>query len=82
VVNLKRHVIDLLYRYELATVVVVIWGRDNHVLRLGEKVPRWWHDGDHVGVLEMDNKGAKKGYTMSDIFMHVMFVPFYASNFS
>ena len=38
-----------------------------------------WHrhdggDGDHAGALEMEIKGTRKGYTMSQIKFHVMFI--------
>ena len=50
-VNLKRHVIALLYRYELAIVVVAFCGGDNH----------------EDATMMMEIKGARKGYTMSHI---------------
>ena len=31
-------------------------------------------DGDHAGALEMEIKGTRKGYTMSHIKLHVMFI--------
>ena len=71
--QLQRHVIALLYRYELAIVVVVICGGDDHVARLG---PRRYAgaDGDHAGALEMEIKGARKGLYHITLFMHVMFI--------
>ena len=31
-------------------------------------------DGDHAGALEMEIKGSRKVYTMSQIKLHVMFI--------
>ena len=31
-------------------------------------------DGDHAGALEMEIKGTKKGYTMSQIKLHMMLI--------
>ena len=31
-------------------------------------------DGDHAGVSEMEIKGTRKGHTMSQIKLHVMFI--------
>lgn len=61
---LKRHVIALLYRYELAIVVVATRGGDNRVPRPGPR-RHAGDDGDHAGAFKMEIKNARKGYTIS-----------------
>jgi len=65
-VNLKRHVIALIYRYELAMVVVAFCGGYNH--------------GD--GAMMMEIKGAKKKAIPCHIIYACGVYPFYASYFA
>ena len=53
-----RHVIALLYRYELEIVVEAIVGETTTMLRWRSRC-RAGDDGDHDGALEMEIKGTK-----------------------
>jgi len=57
-VNLESHVIALLYRYELAIVVVAICGGDNPAGGMMEITPVHWR---------WRSKAQDKGYTISHI---------------
>ena len=74
-VNLKRHVIALLYRYELAIVVVAIRGGDNHVPRLGDSL----HAGGMMKITPVRwrwrSKAQEKAIPCHIIELHVMFIP-------
>ena len=59
----KRYVIDLLYRYELAIIVVAIVveaivGKTTTMLRWRSRCQAG-DDGDHDGALEMEIKGTR-----------------------
>ena len=54
----KRHVIALLYRYELAIVVEAIVGETTTILRSRSRC-RAGDDGDHDGALEMEITGTR-----------------------
>ena len=71
---IKRHVIALLYRYELAIVVEAIVGGDNYMMA---PRPRCYasNDGDHAGALEMEIKSTRRQRPYHVTYcLHVMFV--------
>ena len=57
-VKCNRHVITLLYRYELAIVVEAMFGETTMMLQWRSRCQAG-DDGDHDGALEMEIKGTR-----------------------
>ena len=73
----KRHVIALLYRYELAIVVEAIVGETTPMQRWRSRC-RAGDDGDHDDALEMESKAQDDdGHIMSHILIACDVYPLY-----